>query len=68
MANYKEIFSAFFQKTPKLPKKSLNQKDLEYMNNNVIMITPIKLPINTIFKSFIIFTKFFSLLSKYSRV
>lgn len=33
MANYKEIFSAFFQKTPKLPKKLLNQKDLEYMNS-----------------------------------
>ncbi len=33
MANYQEIFSAFFQKTPKLPKKSLNQKDLEYMNS-----------------------------------
>ena len=33
MANYKEIFSAFFQKTPKLPKKALNLNDYEYMNS-----------------------------------
>ena len=31
MANYKEIFSAFFQKTPKLPKKAINLSDYEYM-------------------------------------
>ena len=31
MANYKKIFSAVFQKTPKLPKKSLNQ----YKRNSI---------------------------------
>jgi len=33
MAEYKEIFKAFFEKTPKISKKSLNPNDYEYMNS-----------------------------------
>ena len=33
MAKFKEIYNAFFQKTPRLPKKPLNTNDLEYMNS-----------------------------------
>ena len=33
MAKYKEIYNAFFEKTPKLPKKPLNVSDYEYMNS-----------------------------------
>jgi len=33
MANMKEINSAFFQKTPKGPKKSLTKDDYEFMNS-----------------------------------
>jgi membrane fusion protein, adhesin transport system len=33
MAKYKEIYNAFFEKTPKLPKKPLNVNDYEYMNS-----------------------------------
>ena len=33
MAKYKEIYNAFFEKSPKLPKKPLNVSDYEYMNS-----------------------------------
>ena len=33
MAKFKEIYNAFFQKTPRLPKMPLNTNDLEYMNS-----------------------------------
>ena len=33
MAEYKEISKAFFQKTPKISKKSLSASDYEYMNS-----------------------------------
>ena len=33
MAKFKEIYNAFFQKTPRLPKKPLNTNDLEYMKS-----------------------------------
>ena len=33
MAEYKEIYKAFFEKTPKISKKSLNPNDYEYMNS-----------------------------------
>ena len=33
MTKYKEIYNAFFEKTPKLPKKPLNVNDYEYMNS-----------------------------------
>jgi adhesin transport system membrane fusion protein len=33
MANLKEIYTAFFEKTPKLSKKILNKNDYEYMNS-----------------------------------
>ena len=33
MAKFKEIYNAFFQKTPRLPKNPLNTNDLEYMNS-----------------------------------
>ena len=33
MVKYKEIYNAFFEKSPKLPKKPLNVSDYEYMNS-----------------------------------
>lgn len=69
MAKFKEIYNAFFQKTPKLPKKPLNTNDLEYMNSlsaAVIHNRPKKL--HWVLISFLITISFFIIWASIAKI